>query len=258
MFDPPVDGEKWRIGAVSTAEWTGVPLAAVLDRAGVAAPAREVLFQGADSGIVSGRSNVTRFERSLRLDRAREAGALLAYAMNGESLPTQHGHPLRLVVPGWYAVASVKWLTSIQLVADSFDGYFQSEKYWYEPEQEGSVREPVTLQRVRALITDPAPDQQVSRGQVTVRGVAWSGTAPIASVQVSVDDGTWEEARILGESRPHRWQWWELMTSINRSGRAILRARATDQAGQTQPIRATRNRLGYGNNSIQEMPIWVM
>src|SRR6185503_15217450 len=115
-FDPPIAGEKWDMGAVSTAEWTGVPLVEILDRCGVKANAREVLFRGADGGIVDGRSERILFERSLPLDAARESEALLAYAMNGEPLPMHHGAPLRVIVPSWYAVASVKWLTEIELI----------------------------------------------------------------------------------------------------------------------------------------------
>jgi DMSO/TMAO reductase YedYZ molybdopterin-dependent catalytic subunit len=110
-FDPPVPGERWQYGAVSTAEWTGVPLVEILDRAGVRTGALEVRFRGADSGEVDKRRGNIHFERSLSLDQARESDPILAWAMNGEPLPIQHGYPLRLVVPGWYGVASVKWLT---------------------------------------------------------------------------------------------------------------------------------------------------
>ena len=129
LFHPPIEGEKWNLGAVSTAEWTGVPLAEVLDRAGVRTSAREVLFRGADGGVVEGHSAPIRFERSLPLDHARDADVLLAYAMNGEPLPIQHGYPLRVVVPGWYAVASVKWLTDIELIDHPFAGHYQVDKY---------------------------------------------------------------------------------------------------------------------------------
>ncbi len=123
LFDPPIAGEKWNLGAVSTAEWTGVPLAEILDRAGVRRGAREVVFRGADGGVVDGGSEPIRFERSLPLDQARDPDVLVAYAMNGEPLPIQHGQPLRLVVPGWYAVASVKWLTEIEVIDDPFKGH---------------------------------------------------------------------------------------------------------------------------------------
>lgn len=134
LFEPSIEGEKWNLGAVSTAEWTGVPLMEVLERAGAQPSAREVLFRGADGGTVPGGSGPVRFERSLRLDQCHDTNLLLAYAMNGEPLPVQHGYP-GLVVPDWYGVASVKWLTDIELLDRPFHGHYQHEKYWYELER---------------------------------------------------------------------------------------------------------------------------
>jgi DMSO/TMAO reductase YedYZ molybdopterin-dependent catalytic subunit len=258
LLDPPVEWEKWDLGAVSTAEWTGVPLAEVLDLAGVEGAAGEVVFRGADGGTVEGRAEPISFERSLKPDIASGSDAVLAYAMNGESLPIQHGYPLRLVVPGWYAVTSVKWLTEIELIEGAFDGYFQADKYQYEWERGGElVREPVTLQRVRSLITEPHANEPVQVGDLVVRGVAWSGAAPIARVEVSLDDGPWQEARLVGERRPHRWQWWELIVRVDRPGSRALRSRATDLAGRTQPERPEWNRLGYGNNAVRTLPVEI-
>jgi DMSO/TMAO reductase YedYZ molybdopterin-dependent catalytic subunit len=155
---PPVEGEKWGLGAVSTAEWTGVPLREVLDRAGVKPGAQEVLFRGADMGKVETRPGTVRFERSLQVALAYDPDVLLAYAMNGEPLPVQHGFPLRLVMPGWYAVASVKWLTEIEVIDRPFDGAFQGDRYIVERKEDGrTLKEPVRVQRVRALITEPDP-----------------------------------------------------------------------------------------------------
>jgi DMSO/TMAO reductase YedYZ molybdopterin-dependent catalytic subunit len=230
----------------------------ILDRAGVRSGAREVLFRGADQGHVEGLSESIRFERSLRLDDARDEHVLLAYAMNGEPLPVQHGYPLRLIVPSWYAVASVKWLTEIELIDRPFVGHYQTDKYWYEWTRDDQVvREPVTLQRVRALITEPASDAEVQTGDLAIRGVAWSGAASIARVEVSVGGGGWQEARLVGERDRHSWQWWELITRVEKPGGMSLRARATDLAGRTQPERAEWNSLGYGNNAIQEVLIRI-
>jgi DMSO/TMAO reductase YedYZ molybdopterin-dependent catalytic subunit len=257
LLTPPTPGEPWRLGAVSTAEWTGVPLVEVLDRAGVAATAREIVFRGADRGTPPGARAPAPFARSLALDLARDPDVLLAYAMNGEPLPVQHGFPLRLIVPSWYAMASVKWLTAIDAIAAPFDGYYQTQSYYLEREANGRVeREPMTLQRVRALITEPGADAVVAAGPAAIRGVAWSGAAPIARVDVGVGD-RWEAARLLGERTRHHWQWWELLTRLEPSGPLILRARATDLAGRTQPEHAEWNRLGYGNNAIQAVPIRV-
>ena len=258
MFEPAIEGEKWAHGAVSTAEWTGVPLAEVLDRAGARTGAREVVFRGADGGAVEGPQDPIRFERSLALDQARDADVLLAYAMNGEGLPVQHGFPLRVIVPRWYAVASVKWLTEIEVTDTPFAGHYQNDKYWYEWSRDGKVvREAVTLQKVRALITDPEPNARVQRGELAVRGVAWSGAAPIARVDVSVGGSDWQPARLVGERSRHCWQWWELLTRVEQPGVLTLRARATDLADRVQPERAEWNRLGYGNNGIQQVAIEV-
>jgi len=246
------------VRAVSTAEWTGVPLVEILDRAGVKPGAKEVLFRGADGGAVDGRPESLRFERSLCLDDARDSDVLLAYAMNGEPLPVEHGYPLRLIVPSWYAVASVKWLTGIDVIDREFSGHYQGDKYRYEWERDGRiVSEPVTVQRVRALITEPSAQGDVRPGELAIRGVAWSGAAPIARVEVSVNGGDWQEARLVSDRNRHSWQWWELITRVEKAGELVLRARATDLAGRTQPEQAEWNRLGYGNNAIEEVPIRV-
>jgi DMSO/TMAO reductase YedYZ molybdopterin-dependent catalytic subunit len=153
----------------------------------------------------------------------------------------------------------VKWLTEIELIDRPFVGHYQGDKYRYQWERDGQVvSEPVTLQRVRALITEPSPQADVAPGELAIRGVAWSGAAPIARVEVSVNGGDWREARLVSERHRNSWQWWELITRVEPSERLRLRARATDLAGRTQPDRAEWNRLGYGNNAIQEVPIRVV
>jgi DMSO/TMAO reductase YedYZ molybdopterin-dependent catalytic subunit len=257
-LDPPVGGEPWRLGAVSTAEWTGVPLVEVLDRAGPTAGALDVVFRGADRGVADGSPAPIAFERSLRLAEVATAGALLAYAMNGEPLPLQHGRPLRLIVPGWYAVASVKWLTDIEVVDTPFDGFFQTARYHFEIERDGVVRrEPVRHQRVRSLVTEPHDGATASRGEVAIRGVAWSGAGPIEHVAVRIGDGPWQDARVLGEPAGRHWQWWELITRFDAAGSTTVAARATDAAGNTQPERSEWNRLGYGANGIHVVAVTV-
>ena len=264
-FDPPVAGEQWRFGAASTAEWTGVPLVEILDRAGLAAAAHDVVFRGADAGLVEGATAPVRFERALSVDDARGCGALVAYAMNGEPLPLQHGRPVRLIVPGWYSVASVKWLTEIEVIDHPFEAFFQTQRYSYEWKRDGAiVREPVRLQRVRALIAEPTDGASVTGDGFVVRGVAWSGAAPIERVDVSIGEGPWQPARLVGERRRHSWQWWELFTHCERraagsatGGVTTVRARATDQSGCTQPEEPEWNRLGYGGNAIQTISVVV-
>jgi DMSO/TMAO reductase YedYZ molybdopterin-dependent catalytic subunit/glyoxylase-like metal-dependent hydrolase (beta-lactamase superfamily II) len=257
-FTPPADGEQWHLGAVSTAEWAGVPLTEILDRASVTPGAREVVFRGADRGLAGEAADPLRFERSTSVADARHSEALLAYAMNGEPLPVEHGYPLRLIVPGWYAVASVKWLTEIEFIGSSFDGFFQTQRYVYETQRNGTtVTEPVRLQKVRSVIIEPAADQTVTTGDLLIRGVAWSGAGPLDKVEVSVDEGPWQIARLIGDRRRYSWQWWELLTQINSPGEMTLRARATDLAGRTQPERPDWNRLGYGGNAVQRVPVRV-
>ncbi len=258
MLSPRVNGEQWNLGAVSTAEWTGVPLTEILERAGVKAGANEVVFRGADSGKLDGSSEPIRFERCLSIENARASEVLLAYVMNGEALPIVHGYPLRVIVPGWYAVASVKWLTEIDVIREPFCGHYHNETYYFEWQyNEHLVREPVSLQRVRSLITEPEPDSEVEQGEVPIRGVAWSGAAPIARVEVRIGDGPWQSARLLGERKRHSWQGWELIAPLERYDSIVISARATDMAGRTQPDSPEWNRLGYGNNVIQKIRVDV-
>jgi anti-anti-sigma factor len=258
LMSPRVNGEQWNLGAVSTAEWTGVPLAEVLDRAGVKGGAREVVFRGADSGKLDASSETIRFERSLSMDDAQGSEALLAYAMNGETLPVQHGYPLRLIVPSWYAVASVKWLTEIDVISGLFSGHYQTEAYFFEWQRgEQLVREPLSLQRVRSLITEPEPDSEVERGELPIRGVSWSGAAPIARVEVRIGGGPWQDARLMGERKRHAWQGWELIARLEQPGSTVISARATDMASRTQPDSPEWNRLGYGSNAIQKVRVDV-
>jgi DMSO/TMAO reductase YedYZ molybdopterin-dependent catalytic subunit/rhodanese-related sulfurtransferase/glyoxylase-like metal-dependent hydrolase (beta-lactamase superfamily II) len=257
-FDPPVSGEQWHFGAASTAEWTGVPLVEVLHQAGLSAGAHDVVFRGADAGLVDGATAPVRFERALSVDDALGSDSLLAYAMNGDPLPLQHGRPVRLIVPGWYSVASVKWLTEIEVIDHPFDGFFQTKRYSYEWERGGGiVREPVRLQRVRALITEPSDGDSVTGGELIVRGVAWSGAAPIDRVDVCIGSGPWQPARLVGERRRHSWQRWELITPCDVRGPCTVRARAGDLAGHTQPERPEWNRLGYGGNAIQTISVVI-
>ena len=243
MFDPPIEGEPWALGAVSTAEWTGVPLFEVLNRAGVESTARHLVLRSADS-----------FERGISLEDAREVPLLLAYAMNGEPLPAQHGYPLRAIVPAWYAVASVKWLTEIEVTEQPFDGYFQTQRYMYEWP---GGRAPVKYQKVRSLITSPEDGETIPTGELTIRGLAWSGGHPVGQVHVSIDHGDWVQARLLDLPARYAWRSWELATSIDQVGEVVISSRATDVSRETQPEEADWNRLGYGNNSIQRVAVTV-
>jgi sulfite oxidase len=254
---PP--GQPWALGAVSTGTFTGVPLRDVLERAGMGERGVEVYFTGADSGDVSPGRTV-RFERSLPLDRAMHPDVLLAWEMNGEPLAPRYGYPLRLVVPGWYGVASVKWLTDIRVIDTPFQGHFQSERYIYVGEPGIADGTPVTSMRVRTLIVHPAEDEPVAAGATTtIRGTAWSGEAPVARVEVSVDGGaTWQDGDLGTAPSPYAAVPWSLEWTPVAAGRHVLLARATDAAGNIQPMHPVWNELGYGNNAVHRLQVDVV
>ncbi len=258
LYRPATGGEEWGLGAAGNARWTGVRLADVLAAAGIQRGAVEVVFEGADRGTLSGSPEIVAFERSLSVADAKYSGALLAYAMNDEPLPVRHGYPVRLVVPGKYAVASVKWLTSITVTGQPFEGFFQAEHYMFEWPRGGAVvRQPVAEPGVRALITEPADGSQLSPGTFTIRGIAWSGAGPVTRVMVDLADDRWQPARLAGTPGQHSWQRWELPVRSASPGELTIRARATDVAGRTQPVQPEWNRLGYGGNFIHEVSVRV-
>lgn len=258
-LQPPASGEPWQYGAVSTAEWTGVPLKAVLDAAGLTPRAREIMLEGADSGSVATRDAPIPFARSMPMERALHPDTILAYAMNGEPLSAEHGFPARLVVPGWYGMAAVKWVTRIAAIDHAFDGYYQVERYiMAHPERGETTITPLTTIRVRSLIIDPADGAVVPRGQRRVRGLAWSGQSPVSRVEVSVDGGaTWEAAELASAAERYAWRRWEYLWTAQTAGPVTLQSRAFDDAGQTQPVEPEWNRLGYANNAIQPVAVTV-
>lgn len=258
-FHPPAEGEDWHYGAVSTAEWTGTPLRAVLELAGLRPTAREVMFEGADHGSYPKAGKPLTFARSLLLAQALHPDTLLAYAMNGEPLPTQHGFPVRLVVPGWYAMASVKWIRRIEVIEQAFQGFFQVDQYiMAHPERGETAKTPLSTMRVRSLITTPAEGATLPRGRQFIRGLAWSGAAQVKLVEVSTDGGaTWEPASFTTEPLRYAWRAWEYLWDAAAPGPAILQSRAFDEAGNTQPETPEWNRLGYANNAIQHLPVVI-
>jgi DMSO/TMAO reductase YedYZ molybdopterin-dependent catalytic subunit len=260
-LDPPAEGEPFGYGVASTAEWTGVPLRLVLEAAGMRPTTREVLFAGADSGPNPEAGGATMaFERSLPVDRALHPDTLLAYAMNGEELPAVHGFPLRLVVPGWYGVAAVKWLMHITALATPFTGFFQRERYVLtHPERGETAVTPLTTIPPRSLVVAPADGARLPPGAQRLRGLAWSGQAPVERVEVSVDDGqTWGAAAWTSEPVHYAWRAWAYRWEATSPGPATVRSRAFDAAGHTQPATADWNRLGYANNAIQVVHVTVV
>ncbi|ORI20272.1 hypothetical protein BJI47_04330 [Rhodococcus sp. 1168] len=256
---PLPTGEPWGDYAVSTARWKGALLHEILSRVEPSAQGVEILAQGADHGPYhpeavlpdTDQDDLT-FIRSLPFSDATDpaSGILIAYEMNGEPLGSDHGAPFRLIVPHWYAVASVKWLKRIDVITEPYSGEFQTGHYMYEwPDR---PHEAVTLIRPRALITDPTPGSILGHGPYTVRGKAWSGTGPIARVDVSLTgEGDWLPAQVEPASSGYHWQDWSFTWDTNDIGRHTLRVRATDAVGNVQPDVPRWNRLGYGNNAIE-------
>ncbi len=258
-LQPQAEGEPWGYGAVSTAEWTGVPLAAVLELAGVRATARELVVEGADGGQVAAAGGAITYMRSMSVDVATHPDTLLAYAMNGEPLPAAHGFPLRLVVPGWYGMAAVKWVTRITAGAQPFEGFYQVDRYvMTHPERGETAKEPLAAMRVRSLVTWPDDGASLPVGQHTIRGLAWSGAAPIERVEVSVDGGaTWQEAQFASAQERYAWRRWEYRWRADAPDAVTVRSRAFDAAGNTQPAEPEWNRLGYCNNAIQVVGVTI-
>ena len=250
-------GEPWGGYAVSTARWRGARLADVLADARPATAGVEVRCEGADHGkyhlasILEEEDADITFVRSLALAHASDPAAeiLIAYEMNGEPLPADHGAPFRLVVPHWYAVASVKWLKRLDVITEPFAGEFQTGHYVYQwPDR---PFEPVTLMLVRARITDPADTTTVPAGTYTIRGKAWSGAGPITEVGLSfTGESEWSPAVVEPPKGPCRWQDWSFVWEAT-PGRHSLRARAKDASGNVQPEVPPWNRLGYGNNAVE-------
>jgi DMSO/TMAO reductase YedYZ molybdopterin-dependent catalytic subunit len=246
-MSPLPHGEPWATGAVSTASWSGPSLATLLDRAGLRDDVIEILVSGADRGTPSGAREATRFARALPLDRARDPDVILAVEMNGSPLPPEHGAPARLIVPGWYGMASVKWVARIAALTTPYEGWFQHERYVY---LNGRERRPVDVVRVKSMIVAPEGNTGVARGRVTVWGWAWSGAAPVAAVDVALDGEAWQPAALDPPLAPHAWRRFTASIDVAAAGRHVLRARARDAAGRVQPDVAAWNEHGYGNNAI--------
>jgi DMSO/TMAO reductase YedYZ molybdopterin-dependent catalytic subunit len=253
---PVPSGVAWDVGAVSCAHFTGIALADVLLACGASQDAVEVLFVGADRGEVSAGRTVA-FERSVPIEKAHDRSVLLADEMNGQPLTREHGYPLRLLVPQWYAVSSVKWLTEIRVLTEPFSGHFQTERYVYVDDPIAAPNDPVRAMRVRALIASPLDATVLHGTQHSIKGIAWSGAAPVARVEVSTDGGvTWHDAACsqpLAATAPVAWEYeWHAAP-----GRFRILARASDAAGNTQPLEPLYNRLGYGNNVVHAVGVTV-
>jgi DMSO/TMAO reductase YedYZ molybdopterin-dependent catalytic subunit len=250
--------QPWLYEAIGTAEWTGTSLWPLLERAGLRGDAVELVFTGADRGV---QGDIEQdYQRALTLDEARNPEVMLAYEMNGRPLEPQHGFPMRLMVPGWYGMTSVKWLMSIEAVSETFTGFQQTPSYHYATDGQTLV-EPVRRIRPRALMVPPGmPDffsrhRIVDRSLVSIFGRAWSGQGSVARVEVGID-GSWSEATLGPQVGPFAWRSWTFDWRAQ-PGEHVLSCRATDSAGTVQPMEQPWNHQGVGNNLAQEVTVTV-
>jgi DMSO/TMAO reductase YedYZ molybdopterin-dependent catalytic subunit len=260
LNDPRPLSQPWLLEAVGTAEWTGTPLAPILEEAGLSDDALEVVFTGLDRGVQGEVEHD--YERSLSVAEALRGEVLLAWAINGQPLPPQHGFPLRLLVPSWYGMTHVKWLRRITVVSEPFQGWQQAVAYHVRSsEDEQGV--PVTRILPRSLMVPPGiPDfftrsRLLRPGRCELAGRAWSGTPPVTRVEVSTDGGeSWTGARVSEPVSAFAWQAWTFPWDAV-PGHHVLCCRATDAEGRTQPAEPQWNHDGFCNNMIQRLPVTV-
>jgi len=260
-IEPHVVSQPWLHEAVGTARWRGAPLQPLLDEAGVLDGGSDVLFVGLDRGMEGGEEQS--YARSVPLSEALGEDVLLAYEINGVPLPPQHGFPLRLLVPGWYGMTSVKWLARITVLDAPHDGYQMRDSYRVRQE-EGEEGIPLARMQVRALMIPPGIPEFLSRariveaGECLVRGRAWSGEAEVAGVEVSTNGGeTWAEAQLEASALgPWAWRSWSFAWQAE-PGEHELCCRARDAAGNVQPLEPPWNLGGYANNAVQRVAVIV-
>ncbi len=262
FFEPRVAGGEWANGAMGNALWKGVRLKDVLDRAGVKAGAREVRFNGLDTGIVPGTPD---FVKSLGVDHARDGEVMIAYAMNGQPLPLLNGFPLRLVVPGWYATYWIKMLDDIEVLETPDDNFWMKKAYLIpdtpfaniSPGQTGVASVPINRMVPRSFITNLKAEDAVKSGRsIPVRGIAFGGDAGVGKVLLSSDGGAaWQEAKLGKDHGTYSFRQWETSIRIPAVGPRVLMVKAVNTAGIAQPERANWNGSGFMRNVVESVPV---
>ena len=246
--DREVPGTPWRLGAIGVAKWTGVRLREILERACLEKTARWVMVEGLDE---------VRMRRPLPLWKVLEEDTVLATGMNGQPLPPDHGFPARAIVPGWAAVASVKWVGRLLVSDEPLYSPWNTAKYVMTGGKWGSRREPICAQVPKSALELPWP-ATLRRGRQTITGRSWSGSAAIARVEYALDGDTqWRPARFVGPNLPGAWARWRFAWNA-RPGRHELRVKATDVMGNVQPEAVPWNALGYLYGGIVGHPVEVL
>jgi DMSO/TMAO reductase YedYZ molybdopterin-dependent catalytic subunit len=254
-----VSGTSWKLGAIGVGRWRGVPLSTVLRRAGITPEAVDILPSGLDAEFVDKGVNQGRVRRPLPVAKALK-DVLLAYELNGRPLPPDHGFPLRLVVPGWAGIASIKWVGDIQVAAEPLFSPWNTQYYrFFGPSYPAEGSAPITKQGVKSAF-ELAWNARLPAGRkVELTGRSWSGNAPIRRVDVSVDGGaTWRPAELEGAHAPNAWQRWRYTWNRPAAGSHELLARATDVTGARQPDTTPHNTLGYIFDAVVRHPVTVV
>jgi sulfite oxidase len=260
LFQPTVPGVGWERGAVGNAEWTGVRLKDLLEKAGIDAKAKHVHFLGGDPPP---NPKTPVFHRSLPIERAMDPSTLLAFGMNSGSLPRLHGGPIRLVVPGWAGNHWIKWLREITVSEEEAPGFYQRTGYKMPkiPAPAGATVKPedmvpVTALNVKSLIVSPTTGSTINAGRINISGVAWTGIGRVTKLEVSIDDGTWQTAELYGPDHIGAWRQWRFDWNAS-IGSHSVRARATDSEGSVQPEKTPWNKSGYLWNGIDTVAFEV-
>lgn len=260
--DPPVPGLQWEKGAVGTARWMGISLRDVLNKAGVKATGRHAIMNGVDEPLAS----VPDFVRSIPIEKAMHPDTILAYKMNGEDIPIEHGFPVRLIVPGWEAAASTKWIRNIRVSETEADGFFFKTAYRIPNRSvaPGSAVDPndmlpYTALDVKSIFTFPLEGVTVRAGSsIELRGFAWAGEADITRVDVSTDFGrTWTAALLDSDKARYAWRRFRYVWTPARRGSFVVMSRATDSRRRTQPVVPSWNPAGYIYNVIDKVRVNV-
>ncbi|MFS0634318.1 sulfite oxidase [Mesobacillus foraminis] len=260
LFNPKVFGEQWGKGALSQADWKGVPLRMLLESAGIKEGAKEVVVEGYDYGPRSDLDQVCLYARSLPLEKAMDPDTIIAYEFNGRPIPFQHGYPLRLIAPQWYAMASVKWIKYITVMDSEFSGPFQSIDYVYYPHKDNEKdARPVTEMNVNSTIQNPQDMDILNAGTYLINGIAWTGKGRITMVEVSLDKGhTWKQAEIQRHgSTEYSWVRWSYKWTAAERGEYRIMSRASDSFNRKQPSEPFWNRKGYGYNAIDHIKVKI-
>lgn len=258
-FKPKVYGEQWEQGAISQGKWKGVPLRDLLKKAELLEGSKEAVFVGMDFGERKDFEESFHYGRSLPIEKALHEDTIVAYEYNGKPIPYKHGFPLRLIVPGWYAMASVKWLQNIFIIRHEFNGPFQTKDYVYYPYQDSDKdKKPVTAISVNSTIQQPMNYSILVEGNHLIYGIAWTGIGTIKKVEISFDHGnTWKETSLkFKEDEKYAWVKWKFVWRADKGDHSIF-IRASDTEGNVQPLRPFWNRKGYGYNAIQKIKVKV-